>query len=80
MARNQDFGTGTQDPNPYRIQVRPFTPMSVLDNITPSGIGYGQADKARLLPGNQQLPSSNGRSKKTGEQRQWLDQTVHVVK
>jgi hypothetical protein len=54
-----------------------FKATSVLDNVKPSGVGYGDTDKDRLLvgSGDQKLASKNGSSAKTWESRQkgWLD-------
>lgn len=53
-----------------------YTPTSTLDNVKPSGNGYGAPDQARLLVGGAVLPTLNGRSTSTWQSRQskWLDQ------
>jgi len=53
-----------------------YTPTSTLDNVKPSGLGYGPNDQQRLLVGGNILPTLNGRSSQTWETRQskWLDQ------
>jgi hypothetical protein len=54
-----------------------FKASSVLDNVKPTGLGYGSTDQDRLLvgSGNQKLATKNGTSASTWEKRQrgWLD-------
>jgi len=54
-----------------------FKATSILDNVKPTGLGYGSSDQDRLLvgSGNQKLASKNGSSASTWDKRQrgWLD-------
>jgi hypothetical protein len=67
--RTEEFLGGTR--------VGAFKPTSVLDNVKPTGLGYGSTDQDRLLvgSGSQKLASKNGLSADTWEKRQrgWLD-------
>lgn len=73
-----DNGTGTRtDEFVAGHRAAGFKANSVFDNVKPSGLGYGEADRDRLLvgPGSQKLASKNGSSASTWETRQkgWLD-------
>lgn len=53
-----------------------YRPTSVYDvNTAPSGIGYSERDRQRMLPTGQFLRNANGVSQSTWESRQkrWLD-------
>jgi hypothetical protein len=77
MARNSEF-TGAAF-NTRGVNVRGFKPTSVLDNIMPTGLGVGAADKARLLPGGGRLASFNGASQDTWNKKSWLDEPRKVI-
>lgn len=69
MSRSDEFYGGTQ--------VAAYHPTSVLEsgNSRPTGNGWGDGDRDRLLVGGAVLPSHNGRSDDTWGSRQqsWLD-------
>ncbi len=48
-----------------------YRPTSVLEQIQPSTLGFGESERNRLLPG-QVLPSRNGVSESTYQKLLWF--------
>lgn len=72
--RSQEFeesASTAREPDP--IQVRPFAPTSVLDNLRPNPNGMGGRDLERRLVGVQR--SSIGTADDTYDKRLWLPAT-----
>jgi len=49
-----------------------YRPVSVLEPVVSSTLGFSQSDAQRLLPSGQILPSQNGSSEETYRRRTWL--------
>lgn len=72
--RSQEFAESAESVRePEPIQVRPFAPTSVLDNLRPNPNGMGGRDLERRLVG---VPKSSiGTSDTTYDKRLWLPAT-----
>lgn len=77
MARTQEFSGGTSDAR--GVNIHGFKPTSVLDNIMPTGLGVGAADKTRLLPGGGRLASFNGSAQSTWDKKTWLSEPRRAI-
>lgn len=85
-GRNNAFSAGVTGASGSSFSTRQqgagaagYRKTSVLDTLTPSGLGYSGPDRSRLLANGEMLSSPNGQSPETYGRSSWLQSPYRPI-